>query len=175
VYPVYAPVRIACRAARGSDVSHGTTLISVGNSDIFATKNHRTDRRVDPESRRMVPNTGRGRARYLVYQIIRLKCLASRCFHQQRVRHRRYFASRRHLASFIGLAPNLCASGDVRRNRGISKAGTKLARQKLVELAWFWLRYRWRFGLHGCPSRVTTRSVVGLWRLRLSSPAERSR
>jgi transposase len=28
------------------------------------------------------------------------------------------------------------------RDRGISKAGTKLARQTFVELAWFWLRYQ---------------------------------
>jgi len=56
--------------------------------------------------------------------------------------YHRSFASRRHLASFIGLAPSPYASGDVSRDRGINKAGTKLARQTLVELAWFWLRYQ---------------------------------
>ena len=54
----------------------------------------------------------------------------------------RTFETRRHLASFIGLAPSPYASGDVSRDRGINKAGTKLARQTLVELAWSWLRYQ---------------------------------
>ena len=54
----------------------------------------------------------------------------------------RTFETRRHLASFIGLAPSPYASGEVSRDRGINKAGTKLARQTLVELAWFWLRYQ---------------------------------
>jgi transposase len=61
--------------------------------------------------------------------------------------YHRSFASRRHLASFVGLAPCPHASGDVSRDRGINKAGTKLARQTLVELAWFWLRYQPRSGL----------------------------
>jgi transposase len=56
--------------------------------------------------------------------------------------YHRSFVSRRHLASFIGLAPTPHASGDVSRDCGISKAGTKLARQTLVELAWSWLRYQ---------------------------------
>jgi transposase len=56
--------------------------------------------------------------------------------------YHRSFASRRHLASFIGLAPTPHASGDITRDRGIGKAGTKLARQTLVELAWSWLRYQ---------------------------------
>lgn len=54
----------------------------------------------------------------------------------------RQFETRRHVASFIGLAPSPYASGEVSRDRGINKAGTKLARQTLVELAWFWLRYQ---------------------------------
>jgi transposase len=56
--------------------------------------------------------------------------------------YHRSFDSRRHLASFIGLAPTPHASGDVSRDRGIGKAGAKLARQTLVELAWCWLRYQ---------------------------------
>ena len=56
--------------------------------------------------------------------------------------YHRSFETRRHVASFIGLAPSPYKSGDVDRDRGISKAGTKLARQTLVELAWFWLRYQ---------------------------------
>ena len=46
------------------------------------------------------------------------------------------------MASFVGLAPSPYKSGDVDRDRGISKAGTKLARQTLVEIAWLWLRYQ---------------------------------
>ena len=61
--------------------------------------------------------------------------------------YHRSFASRRHLASFVGLAPSPYASGDVSRDRGINKAGTKLTRQTLVELAWFWLRYQPHSGL----------------------------
>ena len=56
--------------------------------------------------------------------------------------YHRSFATRRHLASFVGLAPSPYASGDVSRDRGIGKAGTKLGRQTLVELAWSWLRYQ---------------------------------
>jgi len=56
--------------------------------------------------------------------------------------YHRSFDTRRHLASFVGLAPTPYASGDISRDRGIGKAGTKLARQTLVELAWSWLRYR---------------------------------
>lgn len=56
--------------------------------------------------------------------------------------YHRTFETRRHVASFVGLAPSPYKSGDVDRDRGINKAGTKLARQTLVELAWFWLRYQ---------------------------------
>lgn len=92
----------------------------------------------------------------------------------------RSFESRRHLASFIGLAPSPHASGDVSRDRGINKAGAKLARQTLVELAWFWLRYqpgsklaRWwheRFGATGMRGRkvgivaLARKLSIALWR-----------
>lgn len=92
----------------------------------------------------------------------------------------RSFETRRHLASFIGLAPSPYASGDVSRDRGINKAGTKLARQTLVELAWFWLRYqpdskltRWwheRFGKLGMRGRkvgivaLARKLAIALWR-----------
>lgn len=56
--------------------------------------------------------------------------------------YHRTFETRRHVASFVGLAPSPYKSGEVDRDRGINKAGTKLARQTLVELAWFWLRYQ---------------------------------
>ncbi len=55
--------------------------------------------------------------------------------------HRR-FQSRRHLASYLGLAPTPFASGESGRDQGISKAGNQPARSILVELAWGWLRYQ---------------------------------
>jgi len=92
----------------------------------------------------------------------------------------RSFESRRHLASFLGLAPSPHASGDVSRDRGINKAGCKLARQTLVELAWSWLRYqpgsglslwrRMRFGGQGMRGRkvgivaLARKLAIALWR-----------
>ena len=94
--------------------------------------------------------------------------------------YHRTFATRRHVASFVGLAPSPYKSGDVDRDRGISKAGTKLARQTLVELAWFWLRYQpnskltlwWheRFGDKGMRGRkvgivaLARKLAIALWR-----------
>jgi transposase len=94
--------------------------------------------------------------------------------------YHRSFETRRHVASFIGLAPTPYNSGDVDRDRGISKAGNKLARQTLVELAWFWLRYqpnsklslwwRERFGDKGMRGRkvgivaLARKLAIALWR-----------
>ena len=86
--------------------------------------------------------------------------------------YHRSFESRRHLASFIGLAPTPYASGDVNRDRGIGKAGTKLARQTLVELAWSWLRYQpesvlsawWRERFAGAGMRGRKVGIVALAR-----------
>ncbi len=94
--------------------------------------------------------------------------------------YHRSFETRRHVASFVGLAPSPYNSGDTDRDRGISKAGTKLARQTLVELAWFWLRYqpnsqlsRWwheRFGDKGMRGRkvgivaLARKLAIALWR-----------
>lgn len=92
----------------------------------------------------------------------------------------RTFESRPQLASFIGLAPSPYASGEVSRDLRINKAGTKLARQTLVELAWFWLRYqpnsrltRWwheRFANMGMRGRkvgivaLARKLAIALWR-----------
>jgi len=92
----------------------------------------------------------------------------------------RDFRNRRHLASFLGLAPSPYASGETTRDRGINKAGTKLARLTLVELAWFWLRYqpdsaltlwwRERFGESGARGRkvgivaLARKLAIALWR-----------
>ena len=93
--------------------------------------------------------------------------------------YHRSFETRRHLASFVGLAPSPYSSGDTERDRGISKAGTKLARQTLVELAWYWLRYQpksrlslwWheRFGDKGMRGRkvgivaLARKLAIALW------------
>jgi transposase len=92
----------------------------------------------------------------------------------------RSFESRRHLTSFLGFAPSPHASGEMSRDCGIDKAGSKLARQTLVELAWSWLRYqpasdltRWwrtRFGGQGMRGRkvgivaMARRLAIALWR-----------
>jgi transposase len=94
--------------------------------------------------------------------------------------YHRTFQTRRQVASFVGLAPSPYASGETSRDRGISKAGTKLARQTLVELAWFWLRYQpnsklslwWheRFGGQGMRGRkvgivaLARKLSIALWR-----------
>ena len=94
--------------------------------------------------------------------------------------YHRTFETRRHVASFIGLSPSPYNSGDVDRDQGISKAGNKLARQTLVELAWFWLRYqpdsklslwwRERFGSKGMRGRkvgivaLARKLAIALWR-----------
>lgn len=94
--------------------------------------------------------------------------------------YHRSFDTRRHVASFVGLAPSPYNSGDTDRDRGINKAGTKLARHTLVELAWSWLRYQpnsklslwWheRFGGRGMRERkvgivaLARKLAVALWR-----------
>ena len=86
--------------------------------------------------------------------------------------YHRSFATRRHLASFVGLAPSPYSSGDVSRDRGIGKAGTKLGRQTLVELAWSWLRYQpesalstwWRERFAGAGMRGRKVGIVALAR-----------
>jgi transposase len=94
--------------------------------------------------------------------------------------YHRTFLTRRQVASFVGLAPSPYKSGEVDRDRGINKAGSKLARHMLVELAWFWLRYQsnsqlsqwWhsRFGNQGMRGRkvgivaLARKLAIALWR-----------
>lgn len=94
--------------------------------------------------------------------------------------YHRTFETRRQVASFVGLAPSPYKSGEVDRDRGISKAGSRLARHTLVELAWFWLRYQpnsrlalwWqeRFGNSGMRGRkvgivaLARKLTIALWR-----------
>lgn len=54
----------------------------------------------------------------------------------------RQFDNRRDLAAYVGLTPSLFASGGLRHDQGISKAGNPRARATMVELAWLWVRYQ---------------------------------
>jgi transposase len=92
----------------------------------------------------------------------------------------RSFQNRRHLGSYLGLAPSPHASGDTHRDQGISKAGNKPARTLLVEIAWSWMRhqpsselaawYRGKFAGQGARGRkvgivaVARRLAIALWR-----------
>lgn len=98
--------------------------------------------------------------------------LVAEVFHRQ-------FANRRHLASYLGLAPSPYASGASHRDQGISKAGNKPARVLLVEIAWIWLRhqpasalanwYRHSFADRGARGRkvgivaLARKLVIALW------------
>src|SRR5512147_232247 len=55
--------------------------------------------------------------------------------------HRR-FENRRQLAAFVGLTPSPYMSGDLRRDQGISKAGSPMVRATMLELAWVWLMHQ---------------------------------
>ncbi|HWH96362.1 MAG TPA: IS110 family transposase [Baekduia sp.] len=92
----------------------------------------------------------------------------------------RSFASRRQLASYVGIAPTPHQSGGTDRDRSISRAGNARARTTLIQLAWLWLRYqpgsalatwfRERVGaLQGRTRRIAIvamarRLLVALWR-----------
>jgi transposase len=54
----------------------------------------------------------------------------------------RQFANRRDIAGYVGLTPSLFASGELRHDQGISKAGNPRARATMVELAWLWVRHQ---------------------------------
>jgi transposase len=54
----------------------------------------------------------------------------------------RPFASRRQVASYLGLTPSAYASGTMTRCQGISKAGNSWARRVLIEIAWLWRKYQ---------------------------------
>ncbi|MBV8408120.1 MAG: IS110 family transposase [Alphaproteobacteria bacterium] len=54
----------------------------------------------------------------------------------------RSFANRREVAAYCGLDPTPFASGNLRREQGISKAGNRRARHAAIELAWLWLQWQ---------------------------------
>jgi transposase len=57
--------------------------------------------------------------------------------------------NRKQLGALVGLVPTPFASGQSRREQGISKAGNKRVRRLLVELAWCWLRHQPESALSG--------------------------
>lgn len=54
----------------------------------------------------------------------------------------RDFANRKAVASYAGLTPSPYMSGTLQRDQGISKAGNRLVRTAMIELAWLWLRHQ---------------------------------
>jgi transposase len=92
----------------------------------------------------------------------------------------RKFKNRRQVGSLAGLTGTPFESGDSEREQGISKAGNKLVRALMIELAWGWLRFqpnskltRWyneRFAQGGKRMRrvgivaLARRLLVDLWR-----------
>jgi transposase len=92
----------------------------------------------------------------------------------------RAIKDRRELASLVGLDPTPYQSGDLHRERGISKAGDSRVRWAMVELAWMWLRpqpdsglslwYRRRFGSGTARARkvgivaLARQLLVALWK-----------
>ena len=54
----------------------------------------------------------------------------------------RQIRNRRELASLAGLAPTPYDSGNSRHEQGISKAGNRLVRWMMVQLAWGWLHHQ---------------------------------
>jgi transposase len=92
----------------------------------------------------------------------------------------REITNRRELAALAGLCPTPYASGDSRREQGISKAGNRRLRWMAVEIAWGWLRwqpdsalslwYRHRFGSGGARARkvgivaLARKLLIALWR-----------
>lgn len=84
----------------------------------------------------------------------------------------RDFKNVKQVGAASGLAPTLYASGDASVEQGISKAGNRLIRSTMIELAWLWLRFqpeselsRWfqeRFG--GGGKRMRRVGIVALAR-----------
>jgi transposase len=92
----------------------------------------------------------------------------------------RHFSNRRQVGAIVGLTPTPYQSGNNSREQGISKAGSKVLRRMLVELAWGWLRwqpnsalshwYERRFARNGKRARkvgvvaLARRLLIALWR-----------
>ena len=91
----------------------------------------------------------------------------------------RKFKNGKQVGSCAGLTPTPHSSGQLNREQGISKAGSRRIRRIIVEVAWVWLRYQgesalaqWferRFSKHGSRSRrvgivaLARKLLVALW------------
>jgi transposase len=64
----------------------------------------------------------------------------------------RQVRNRRELASLAGLTPTPYHSGESQREQGISKAGTRLVRWMMIQLAWRWCNCQSKNGAH-CQSK----------------------
>jgi transposase len=86
------------------------------------------------------PDT-RGQAQ--AQQLVRLRGIAatSASVLAHEVFYRR-FDNRRQVASLVGLTGTPFASGRIKREQGISKAGNRRARAMMIELAWLWRQYQ---------------------------------
>lgn len=92
----------------------------------------------------------------------------------------RQIRHRRELASLAGLTPTPYNSGESRHEQGISKAGNRIVRWMMIQLAWGWLRYqpssklsRWfqrRFGKGNSRARkvgivaLARKLLIALWK-----------
>ena len=92
----------------------------------------------------------------------------------------RRFRNGREVGGIAGLTPTPYASGELKREQGISKHGIARVRRMAVELAWLWVRYqpnsaitKWfeaRFARGGKRSRrvgivaVARKLLIALWR-----------
>jgi len=92
----------------------------------------------------------------------------------------RHFKSGKQVGSLAGLTPTPYASGDMKYEQGISKAGNRRIRAVMIELAWCWRRFQptseltmWfeqRFGQGSKRSRkvgivaLARRLLIALWR-----------
>jgi len=92
----------------------------------------------------------------------------------------RKFGNRRQVGAIVGLTPTPYQSGNDSREQGISKAGSRVLRRMMVELAWGWLRWqpdselsRWyarRFADQGKRARkvgvvaLARKLLIALWR-----------
>ncbi len=54
----------------------------------------------------------------------------------------RNFKNRRELGALCGLTPSVYQSGDVSVDLGISKAGNRLVRSMIIQIAWGWLHFQ---------------------------------
>jgi transposase len=92
----------------------------------------------------------------------------------------REFRNRRQLGSLAGLSPTPYSSGKMRHEQGISKAGNRLVRWVMIQLAWCWLEYQpgsalsqwfqYRYGKGNSAQRkvgivaVARKLLIALWR-----------